>query len=248
MAEPALPVLAALAAAAALVLGFLKTSVGGGIGLMLTPLLTLILPPSAVLGFIGCLMVLSDPISLRLYWRQWHPGLLRRLIPSSLVGIVLGAWLLAGMSEAGLRRLIGAAALLLAGVTLVGLLRAPRPHPHPSPVVSAGVGVTMGVASVVANSGGVILGPYLAGLGLSSAAVVGTGQAVVTAANVLKLAAYWAIGFVTLKLALLAVVMTPLVYLGSLVGYRLNARLPRRALALTLIAIAIAGGAKLLLS
>ena len=65
MAEPALPVLAALAAAAALVLGFLKTSVGGGIGLMLTPLLTLILPPSAVLGFIGCLMVLSDPILRR---------------------------------------------------------------------------------------------------------------------------------------------------------------------------------------
>jgi uncharacterized protein len=248
VAEPALPVLAALAAAAALVLGILKTSVGGGIGLMLTPLLTLILPSSAVLGFIGCLMVLSDPISLRLYWRQWHPGLLRRLIPSSLVGIVLGAWLLAGLSETGLRRLIGAAALLMAGVSLVGLLRARRPRPHSSPVVSAGVGIAVGVASVVANSGGIILGPYLAGLGLSNAAVVGTGQGVVSAANALKLGAYWAIGFVTLPLALLAVVMTPLVYLGSLVGYRLNARLPRRALALTLIAIAIAGGAKLLLS
>jgi uncharacterized membrane protein YfcA len=247
VAEPALPVLVALAAAAALVLGLLKTSVGGGIGLTLTPLLTLILPPSAVLGLLGCLMVLSDPISLRMYWRRWEAGLLRRLIPSSLVGIVLGAWLLAGLSEAGLRRLIGAAALLMAGLTLVGLLRAPRAHPHDSPVVSAGVGVTMGVASVVANSGGIILGPYLAGLGLSNAAVVGTGQAVVTVANVLKLAAYWAIGFVTLKLVLLAVLTTPLVYLGSLVGYRLNARLPRRALALTLIAIAIAGGAKLLL-
>lgn len=248
MAEPPLPILAALAAAAALVLGFLKTSVGGGIGLTLTPILTLILPPSAVLGFLGCLMVLSDPISLRMYWRQWEGGLLRRLIPCSLVGIVLGAWLLSGLSEAALRRLIGAAALLMAGVSLVGMLRAPRPHLHPSPLVAAGVGVAMGVASSVANSGGIILGLYLAGLGLSNAAVVGTGQVVVAAANVLKLGAYWAIGFVTLKLALLAVVMTPLVFLGSLVGYRLNARLPRRALALTLIAIAIAGGVKLLLS
>lgn len=247
MAEPALPALAALAAAAALVLGILKTSVGGGIGLTLTPLLTLILPPSAVLGLLGCLMVLSDPISLRMYWRQWHPGLLSRLIPSSLVGIVLGACLLAGLSESGLRRLIGATALLMAGVSLVGLRRAPRARSRPSPAGTAGVGVAMGVASSVANSGGIILGPYLAGLGLSNAAVVGTGQAVVAAANALKLAAYWAIGFVTLKLALLAVVMLPLVYLGSLVGYRLNARLPGRALALTLIAIATAGGVKLLL-
>jgi uncharacterized membrane protein YfcA len=193
-------------------------------------------------------MVLSDPISLRLYWGAWHGGLLRRLIPFSLVGIVLGAWLLAGLSEAGLRRLIGAAALLMAGVSLVGMLRTPRPRRHPSPMVTAGVGVAMGVASAVANSGGIILGPYLAGLGLSNAAVVGTGQAVVATANALKLGAYWAIGFVTLKLALLAVVMTPLVYVGSLVGYRLNARLPRRALALTLITIAIAGGVKLLFS
>lgn len=247
MAEPTLPVLAALAVATALVLGFLKTSIGGGIGLTLTPLLTLILPPSAVLGFIGCLMVLSDPISLRMYWGRWEAGLLRWLIPFSLVGIVLGAWLLARLSEAGLRRLIGAAALLLAGLTLVSLLRAPRPQLRPSPVVSAGVGVTVGVASVVANSGGVILGPYLAGLGLSSASVVGTGQAVVSVANVLKLGAYWAIGFVTLPLVLLALAMTPLVYVGSLVGYRLNARLPRRALGFILIAIAIAGGVKLLL-
>jgi uncharacterized membrane protein YfcA len=36
-------------------------------------------------------------------------------------------------------------------------------------------------------------------------------------------------------------------YLGSLVGYRLNARLLRRAVGLTLIAVAIAGGVKLLL-
>ena len=164
------------------------------------------------------------------------------------MGIVLGAWLLAGLSEAGLRRLIGAAALLMAGVSLVGLLRAHRPRPHPSPVVDArGWASPWEWPPSVANSGGIILGPYLAGLGLSNAAVVGTGQGVVSAANALKLGAYWAIGFVTLKLALLAVVMTPLVYLGSLVGYRLNARLPRRALALTLIAIAIAGGAKLLL-
>ena len=63
---------------------------------MLTPLLTLILPPSAVLGFIGCLMVLSDPISLRLYWRQWHPGLLRRLIPRRALALTLIAIAIAG--------------------------------------------------------------------------------------------------------------------------------------------------------
>jgi hypothetical protein len=37
-------------------------------------------------------------------------------------------------------------------------------------------------------------------------------------------------------------------YLGSWLGYRLNARLPRRAFALTLVAIALAGALRRLLS
>jgi uncharacterized protein len=238
---------AVLACAAALILGVLKTSVGGGIGLTLTPILALVMPPSAVLGLLGCLMVLSDPMSLYLYWRKWEARVLRLVLPSALVGIVLGAWLLSGLSETGLRRLIGASALVMAALSLASLLRVPRGYTLPSVPGSLAVGVGTGVASVVANSGGVILGPYLAGLGLGTAAVVGTGQAVVVGANLLKLGAYWTIGFVTWRLALLALITTPLLYVGTTVGYRLNARIPRRALALTLIAIAIAGGVKLLL-
>jgi uncharacterized membrane protein YfcA len=236
----------AIACAAALVLGVMKTSVGGGIGLTLTPVLALIMPPSAVLGLMGCFMVLSDPMGLYLYWRQWDARHLRLILPAALAGIALGAWLLAGLSEDGLRRLIGAAALVMAGLSLVSVLRVPRGYTRASVPAGLAVGLGTGIASVVANSGGIILGPYLAGLGMGSAAVLGTFQAVVVGANLLKLAAYRAIGFITLRIALLALLTTPLLYLGSLVGYRLNARIPRRALALTLIAIAIAGGVKLL--
>lgn len=236
-----------LAAAAALILGVLKTAVGGGIGLTLTPLLSLVMPPSAVLGLLGCQMVLSDPMSIYLYWRQWDARLLRTLLPASLAGIVLGAWLLSGLSESGLRRLIGASALVMGALSLAALLRLPRGYAQPSGPTSLAVGVGAGVASVVANSGGIILGPYLAGLGLGTAVVVGTGQAVVVCANLLKLVAYGAIGFITWHLALLALLTTPLLYLGTRLGYRLNARLPRRTLALVLIVIAVVGGVRLLL-
>ena len=93
-----------------------------------------------------------------------------------------------------------------------------------------------------------MIGPYLVGLGLSNAAVVGTGSAVVTVSNMLKLGTYWQIGFVTGRLVLLALVTTPLLYLGAWLGYRLNAVLPRRLFALLLIAIAIVGSLRLLTS
>jgi len=247
MSPPSLPLLAVVAAGAAFGVGFLKTSVGGGIGLALTPLLTLVLPAPAALGLLTLMLSLADPFSLYYYWRRWDGRQLRLLLPAVLVGILVGSWLLAGQSELALRRLIGGSALglalLQAGLMLSGrgLTAAGAPWP-----VGAGVGLAGGVASAVAHSGGIVIGPYLAGLGLSNAAVVGTGSAVVAVSNMLKLGTYWTIGFVSVKLALLALATTPLLYLGSRLGYRLNAVLPRRLFAMALIVIAIAGSLKLL--
>lgn len=53
MTEPALATLAAAAALAAFVTGFLRASVGGGIGLALTPVLSLALPAQSALGLTG---------------------------------------------------------------------------------------------------------------------------------------------------------------------------------------------------
>jgi len=83
------PLLVGIACAAALVTGFLRNAVGGGIGLALTPVLTIVLPPQPVLAMIGLLLLLSDPISLWLYWRRWDGAEARRfnrmLIDASLI-------------------------------------------------------------------------------------------------------------------------------------------------------------------
>ena len=82
------------ACVAALVVGFLRTSVGGGIGLVLTPTLSLVLPPSVVLAMIAPLMNLSDPLALRYYWRPWDRRqlvLLRSRIAPSVHPFTVGA-------------------------------------------------------------------------------------------------------------------------------------------------------------
>lgn len=228
--------------------GFLRNAVGGGIGLALTPVLTIVLPPQPVLAMIGLLLLLSDPISLWLYWRRWDREEARRLVPAMLVGIVLGGWLVAGLSATSLRQTIGGAALLFGSVQLVVMLRGtPTAAPSSRPVAMS-VGLAAGVASTVAHSGGVVLGLYLVGRPLSSAGVVATGTLAYAMSDVVKVGTYAAIGWVTLPLLLATVAATPFLYLGSWLGYRLNARLPRRAFALALVVIALAGALRLLLS
>ena len=217
---------------------------GGGIGLALTPVLTSFLAPQPTLALIGLLLLLSDPISLWLYWRRWDAAEARRLVPAMLVGIGLGGWLVAGLSAAALRQGMGGAALLFGLVQLAILLRGRAPSAAPSaPPMAVGAGV----ASTVAHSGGVVLGLYLVGRPLGSAGVVATGTLAYAISDVPKVGTYTAIGWVTAPLLLATVAATPFLYLGSWLGYRLNARLPRRAFALTLISIALAGAGRLLL-
>jgi hypothetical protein len=219
--------------------------VGGGIGLALTPVLSLVLPAQSALGLTGFMLNLADPIILRYYWRQWDARQLRLILPTALVGILIGVWLVAGMPDYRLRKVIGAVALVLALLQLL-FMRA-RIHVGHHWGVGSGVGALTGIVSAVANSGGTIIGPYLAGLGLSNAAVVATGAGALFTSNCLKVVSYWSIGFLTWRMVWLSLLASPLLYFGSRLGWRLNAYLPRRWFALALIAISVAGSIKLLL-
>ena len=166
-----------------------------------------------------------------------------------LVGIVLGGWLVAGLSATSLRQAIAGAALLFGSVQLAVMLRGGTPTAAPSsPPVAMGVGLAAGVASTVAHSGGVVLGLYPVGRPLTSAGIVATDTLAYAISDVVKVGTYAAIGWVTRPLLLTTLAATPLLYLGSWLGYRLNARLPRQAFALTLVAIALTGALRLLLS
>ena len=61
-----------------------------GTGLVLTSTLTLVLPAPIVLGLLAPLMLMSDPIAMRFYWRQWDSRQIRLLIPATTLGIVAG--------------------------------------------------------------------------------------------------------------------------------------------------------------
>ena len=243
------PTLVAAAALAALVVGILKTSIGGGIGLVLAPTLSLLLPPSAALALIAALMLLTDPFALRLYWRVWDARQLRLLLPTTLLGVAAGTVVLAMLSPLALRRTIGVVALAFA-VAQLTLGRGGRAvfGARPPAAVGLAVGFLMGLASTIAHSGGLVGGLYLLGLGLSSPLVLGTGVVIYSVADVLKLVGYWRIGFLDAPLVLAALLATPMLALGAWLGVRVNQRLPRRAFELTLVAIAIAGSLRLLLA
>ena len=245
---PAFGLLLAAAGVAAFVVGFLRTSLGAGIGLVLTPTLSLVLPAPVVLALITPMMNLSDPLALGYYWRRWDTRQLWVLMPAALAGVALGTWALSRLSEFWLVKVIGALALVFGLLQLWLTLRRTALSGAPPPrAAGAAAGVVSGVASAVSHSGGVMMSLYLVSTGLPTAAILGTNSAVVTFANALKFLGYWQLGFLTPEILLAALLSLPWLVLGAWLGYRVNRVLPRRGFELAIVAIALAGGARLLL-
>jgi uncharacterized protein len=230
------------------VVGFLKTSFSAGTGLVLTSTLSLVLPAPIVLGLMSPLMLMSDPIAMRFYWRRWDTRQLWLLVPPSIVGLLVGTWALTVLSEASLRRTIGLIALALAALQLAvtGRERPPfgeRPHW----LIGVVVGVVTGIASIVAHSGGVVSALYLLGAGLAPVPLIATVNVGYAATNLMKVLLYWKIGFLTREALFLSLLTLPVLLFGAWVGYRMSRAIPRRAFELTLLAVAIAGALRLLL-
>ena len=75
--------------------GLIKTGVGVGAGLFLLPTLALAFPAKTALGLGAPLMLVSDIIGLRYYWKQWLPRVeLTRLFLAALPGLILGVLVL----------------------------------------------------------------------------------------------------------------------------------------------------------
>ena len=229
--------------------GFLKTSVSAGTGLVLTSTLSLVLPAPVVLGLISPLMLMSDPIAMRFYWRKWDSRQMWLLVPASVLGLFAGTWLLTLLSESSLRRTIGVIALALA---LLQLAVTGRERPlfgeRPHWVIGVAVGGITGIASIVAHSGGAVSALYLLGAGLPPVPLIATVNAGYAATNLIKIVLYWKIGFLSRTVLTLDVLAVPVVLLGAWLGFGLTRVLPRRAFELAILAIAIAGALRLLLA
>ena len=85
-------------------------------------------------GVILALLLIGDTIALWAYRRDANTAVLRRLIPSVLTSVGLGALLLAMSTQAQMRRTIGAILLALVLVTLAQRRwGTPQPRPRPAP-------------------------------------------------------------------------------------------------------------------
>ncbi len=245
------PLWSALAvAASAFLVGIAKG--GGGLGsmagLFVTPVLLLVMPARAAVGFALPLLIVGDFFTLWAYWRRWESEVFFRLLPGMVGGLVLGSLLLGRLDSTTLQHGIGAFVLTLCGYRLVeARLRSRFERQQSSrwtPVLYSGVSA---FASALSNAGGPIINLYLITQRLSPLVFNATSGLYFAVLNALKVPGFLLSNVLDLPLVGRYAWAVALVPLGVWLGYTITQRLDARAFNRLILALLALTGAYLVL-
>lgn len=226
---------------------FVKSAFGLGAGVLFAPALALFLEPRLAVGMTAPIMFLSSVFSIQAHWRRWNWPLLRRLLPTALLGLLIGSWFLAWAPATLLRRTIGVVAVGFALQQTVRLRRAPDAPAAAAPAGGAFLcGLCGGVVSGIAHAGGLFFSMYLLPR-LSKVSFVASLTLTLLVVDTFRLLSFGYLGVLEGRHVLWAVLFAPIMIVGSRVGKALNGRLSERAFVALVTALVAATGVLLLL-
>lgn len=213
---------------AILIIGISKAGLGGGIGAIATPLLALFIPVADAAALLLTILIVADLLSMQHYRQQFDRESLWVLLPSGLVGIVLGSLFFNYFrgNEQLLKIGIGVIALLFVLFQLSrALILRSLTGKRPSTPVGLLLGTVAGFTSTLAHVGGPPATIYLLPQKLPRHLFVGTTVVFFMVVNIVKLIPYAFLGLLRVGNIGATLLLLPLTFVGVRLGAWLNGRL-----------------------
>jgi len=219
---------------------FVTSAFGIGGGIMMTPLFIFLLPPKFAIGLLAPLMLLITGTGVRQYWGQWSVHSILVILPSSLVGIWVGTYLLAEIPAGIVSKTVGVLAIGF-GVSQFFFIDRPdwSDRLRPGTWQGVGFGFGSGITSALAHSGGIIFSFYLLPHSRTKEIFVSTAVFLFFTSGIVKVGIYAYYGVLTFPILLLSLTLVPALIFGSIAGKRLNRLIPNK-LFLRLICVLVA--------
>ena len=222
-------------ALAALVIGLSKTSVGGFAALAVAAF-AVYLPTKESTAAVLLLLLIGDVVAVARYRHSASWPLLRRLLPSVLPGVALGALFMRFVDDHALRLSIGAMLTVMVVIQLVMRARSTAPTlapgeapQHPHRALSLAAGTAAGFTTMTANAAGPVMTLYLLACRVDKMAFVGTNAWFFLLVNLSKTPFSAALGLFPTSTLQLTVLLAPFVLAGTWLGVKLVHRVSQRA-------------------
>ena len=227
-----------------LLTGISKSGFGGGLGVLAVPLMALYVSPLQAAAIMLPILCAMDLINVWVYRRSWDRTNIRILLPASLVGVVIGALTFRYLTDAHIRILVGAIAVAFS--ILFFLRRNSAERRGPSLARGSFWGLIAGFVSFGVHAGAPPANVYLLPQRLDKTVFVGTLVVLFAVVNYFKLIPYALLGQLDSANLLTALVLAPLIPVGTWLGVKLHHRIPERPFYLVCYCLLVVMGSKLL--
>ncbi len=216
-------------------IGVTKSGFGSGVGLIIVPMMTLsvpyALPSENPLGLLLPLMLCGDIIALYQYRKNANLAVVRKLLPATLIGTLIGGLILLKIRDQG--KLLAESLIWidigLESVFLVSLhwyrvwkMRGWEGVYIPRTWHNQLVGGVAGISSTLAHAAGPLVAVYLLPQKMTRQRYVGTCAVYFFILNTLKLPIFAYIGLLAKTSTVPAMGFLPLVLAGALFGVWVN--------------------------
>jgi uncharacterized membrane protein YfcA len=193
-------------------------------------------------GVVLPMLLIGDVGAVTLFHQDARWDYVRRMMPPACLGVIAGALLMRGLSDAAFKPTIG---WIILSLTALQVGRMYRPDwfgnvPH-SAWFAWTMGLLAGMTTMLANAAGPIFAIYLLAIGLPKLEFVGTSAWFFLLINAFKVPFSLALGLIHGQTLLLNLLLTPAIATGLLGGRWIIRRVPQRvfdALLLSFAAIA----------
>lgn len=223
------PVAWLVSAVAVLFVGITKSGLGGALGGLAVPLMTIWMSPRDAAAVMLPILILTDFMGIGAWRGKASLPDLRLLVPGAVLGIVVGALAFGVMSDRLVKGTIGLIALVFSIDRFIRHGSKPPAEGHPPvPRWARLAGVASGFTSTLAHAGGPPVVAYLLGRGLPRQAFVATSVYYFTFINLAKLPFYLGLGLFTRDNLITALFLSPLVPVGVWLGLRVLRHIPER--------------------
>ena len=206
------------ASLSAFIIGMSRGGFAGGIAFAGVLIMAQILPPTVAAAFILPILCFVDPFGNFVYRKYISWPNAKLLIPSGLVGIVIGAFAIYLVDENMVRIFISLLTIYLVLDRIQSVLRGrTEPHIYPKPIGFL-LGIIAGISTFIIHAGHPPVSAYLLPQRLPRMIFLGTFAIMFTIFNYVKLMPYSWLGLLDWSLLGVSAVFFPVAILGFFFG------------------------------
>ena len=238
---------------AALLVGLGK---GGlpGTGNLSVILMAMIFPSKESVGILLPMLICADVVAVSVYHQHTRWKHLFRLLPWTLIGVIAGAFIFKNMDDQLMTRVIGGILLLMVAITPFRKHFQQHQDEHADRKLSPGThafigstGILGGIATMVANAAGPVIGIYLMISGLPKFAFIGTSAWFFFIINLCKVPIQVGIGNITWHSLQISLCFGLFAALAAVVAPRLVRHIPQKIFSMLIWVFIVVAGLKMLL-